>query len=146
MTKIQLKLGVALAAALIAGGVSLAPHRADAGEPQGYPEPEEWDAVMEYLEAIAVNDADTPNASPEPARPAAEPELAPPPAAPVEAAVPANDAGSAAAPVQPVMLPNTGVGSDETSGIRLEATMLAVFGAGMVVSLVALRRRMSAAR
>jgi hypothetical protein len=140
MTKIHLKLGIAVVAATLSfAGCWAMSSTAEAGEPVRYPAPSEWDALMDFFEAIAANEAATSDgeAAPTPAAPA--PELAAPPAAPVEAAIPPNDAGSPAAPA-PVLLPNTGGGSNQVPGPGLVATML-FSGAGMIISAVVAGRR-----
>jgi len=144
MTKIQLKLGIALAAAALSvAGVSIVPGvaRADHG---GYPQPSEWDALMDYLKAIAANEA-----QPTPADPAQAPtpaETAPaPPAAPVEAPapVPPSPVRPASGAVQPaaIALPSTGTGVGVDTRAPMLATMLGAAGIAAIARSAFLRRR-----
>jgi hypothetical protein len=142
MTKIHLKLGIAVAAAALSFVACwTVSNPVEAGEPSGYPAPSEWDALMDFFEAIAANEAaaSEDDAAPTPAAPA--PELAAPPAASVEAAIPASDAGSGPASAQPVLLPNTGGRSEPVPGIDLAPAISALLGAGMIISGVAFVRR-----
>ncbi|MEX2226895.1 MAG: hypothetical protein WEB52_10650 [Dehalococcoidia bacterium] len=141
MTKIQLKLGIAIAAAALmvvggpaAGGV------VRAGERTRFPQPEEWTAVMDYLEAIAANETRAPATSPDAAPAEAPIESAPvaPPAAHVEApAVPAAVIDTAA-PAPAVQLPNAGTGG-ESPALPMTIGLLALSGVAIVGAAPALR-------
>jgi hypothetical protein len=99
-----------------------------AGEPEsnqfdGYPQPSEWDAVVDYLEKIgAAEDAIEPPASPveAPAAPGGAPDA--------PAVLPSADAVAAPATVQ---LPNTG-GGIERAVMPVAAIVAAFLGALLV--------------
>ena len=134
-----MRLGATLAAVaiLIAGSMGMT-EPARAGEPadnggfDGYPQPSEWDELMEYLEQIGADGDET---------------AAPPPAAPIEApvevpvlpvVVPADAAVNAGAEPAAVQLPSTGSGTHSAS-MPVAALFVAMLGVLTLASGRALR-------
>jgi len=149
MTKIQLRLGVAVVATALVfvASVPMATN-VQAGEP-GYPSPSEWDLLYDYFEAIAANDAKEQSqpaqtdASTSPSAPVdAAPAPAPPPAAPLEPpAAPSGD-GNAPSQTRAVLLPSTGTGAPaDGSVLSMTAALIAISGVAVACASLTVRTR-----
>jgi hypothetical protein len=142
MSKIQLRLGVAVVAtALVIVASAVTANNAQAGEPVGYPQPSEWDALYDYFEAIAANERNAQPATDESVAPSTSIEApAPPPAAPVEAPAAPTASQSAPSPGGAVLLPSTGAGPNPGGTVpAIAAALIAMFGGALVSAACAAR-------